>query len=164
MNKESHSQDKTTCSAMDSPNLENSKAGHQAIESQRYIPHSFDKNTVDQSKFRSSIGKSNIITHNEIYQKFAEETEQLKKKQQNEYECHQNNNENNNRNHSQDLHFAKRLTWNLPVTEDKMQTSTDGNETPTMETINANLNLSVSQSSSLNQHRSQFQNIQGIIK
>ena len=124
---------------------------------------------MEPSKFKSTgsqpVGRSDIKTHSEIYQKFAEETEQLKRKQQTDYECHNNNNENNNRrSDNQDLHFAKRLTWNLPITEDKMQTSTDGNETPTMETNNANLNLSAFHSSSSNQIKSPFQNIQGILK
>ena len=138
-------------------------AGHQTTETNRDVPCSFHKRTLAESKHTSRgdfVGKSTLKTHSEIYQRFAEETEQLKKKQK-DYECH-NNNENNNGYHNQDLHFAKRLTWNLPTTEDKMQTSTDGNETPNMETNNTNLNLIISHSTSPNQRTRQYQDIQGI--
>jgi hypothetical protein len=141
---------------LESGNLAQNAAGHQRIEPQRDVPLSFDIKTLEHSKVRptgATVGKSNIKTHSEIYQKFAEETE----KQQKDYDCH-NNNENNDRNQNQDLHFAKRLTWNLPITEDKMQTSTDGNETPVSEINNTNLNLFIPHSASSNQ----FQNNQGI--
>ena len=79
---------------------------------------------------------SNLKTRGEIYQQFAEQNEIDNSQQLYANESYSNhNNENNNHQVDQDLHFAKRLTWNLSV-EDKMQTSTDGIETPNVENDN----------------------------
>ena len=101
------------------------------------------------------LGNNTIKTHNEIFDKFAEESERLKDMKQKDFLCH--NIENNNRQQNQDLHFAKRLTWNLPKDE-KMQTSTDGTETPISEPHTNNLNIILSHSSSSNHAPTQFEN------
>ena len=76
---------------------------------------------------------SNLKTRGEIYQQFSEQNEINNTQKLSANASYINhNNENNNHQTDQDLHFAKRLTWNLNV-DDKMQTSTDGIETPNIE-------------------------------
>ena len=100
-----------------------------------------------------------LKTHNEIYEKFAQEAEQqLRTKRFGD--CENRNNEDSTHDRTQGLHFAKRLSWNLPV-EDKMQTSTDGIETPTLDSNNTNLNLIAQDPPSLSRDRDEFQGIQG---
>lgn len=100
-----------------------------------------------------------LKTHNEIYEKFAQEAEQqLRTKRFGERE--NRNDEDSTHDRTQGLHFAKRLSWNLPV-EDKMQTSTDGIETPTLDSNNTNLNLISQDSPSLSRDRGKFQGIEG---
>ena len=100
-----------------------------------------------------------LKTHNEIYENFAQEAEQqLRTKRFGDSE--NRNNEDSTHDRTQGLHFAKRLSWNLPV-EDKMQTSTDGIETPTLDSNNANLNLIPQDPLSLSRDRDEFQAIQG---
>ena len=70
------------------------------------------------------------------------------------------NNENNNRQIDQNLHFAKRLTWNLSD-DDKMQTSTDGIDTPISDQNNINLNMNTPPSSLHTQVSSQIPNFPG---
>ena len=100
-----------------------------------------------------------LKTHNEIYEKFAQEAEQqLRTKRFGD--CENRNNEDSTHDRTQGLHFAKRLSWNLPE-EDKMQTSTDGIETPTLDSNNTNLNLIAQDPPSLSRDRDEFQGIQG---
>ena len=105
------------------------------------------------------VAKAILKTHSDIYQQFADESEHIKIENQQDYRY--DNNENNLHQQDQDLHFAKRLTWNLP-TEDKMQTSTDGNDTPLAEPRTTNLNLILSHSSSSSQVLNPFHNNQGM--
>ena len=99
--------------------------------SPRRIEHSNDiSNGPSMGAVRNT---NNLKTRGEIYQQFAEQNNihNTQKVCSNEpYSNH--NNENNNHQTDQNLHFAKRLTWNLSV-DDKMQTSTDGIETPNIE-------------------------------
>ena len=104
---------------------------------------------------------TNLKTHGEIYQQFAAQIELNNIVKLEEYECSINNqNENNNASTDQDLHFAKRLTWNLSD-EDKMQTSTDGMETPIVEQNNMNINENSRMSSLYNQGTKRPPNFSG---
>ena len=95
-----------------------------------------------------------LKTHNEIYENFAQEAEQqLRTKRFGD--C-----EKGTHDRTQGLHFAKRLSWNLPV-EDKMQTSTDGIETPTLDSNDTNLNLIAQDPPSLSRDRDEFQGMHG---
>ena len=95
-----------------------------------------------------------LKTHNEIYENFAQEAEQqLRTKRFGD--C-----EKSTHDRTQGLHFAKRLSWNLPV-EDKMQTSTDGIETPTLDSNDTNLNLIAQDPPSLSRDRDEFQGMHG---
>ena len=116
------------------------------------------KNENDTSCIRVT-DKIILKTHNEIYEKFAQEAEQeLRTKRFGD--CENRNDEDSTNDRTQGLHFAKRLSWNLPV-EDKMQTSTDGIETPTLESNSSNLNLVAQNPTSLTLDRDEFQSIQG---
>ena len=116
------------------------------------------KNENDTSCIRVT-DKIVLKTHNEIYEKFAQEAEQeLRTKRFGD--CENRNDEDSTNDRTQGLHFAKRLSWNLPV-EDKMQTSTDGIETPTLESNSSNLNLVAQNPTSLTLDRDEFQSIQG---
>ena len=104
---------------------------------------------------------ANLKTHGEIYQQFAEQNELINTEKVHDDEISNNsNNDNNNLQTDQDLHFAKRLTWNIS-TEEKMQTSTDAIETPIADQNNFNSNQNSPPSSLHIQNAGQFPNFPG---
>ena len=120
------------------------------------------KNGNYHSQFSQSASgfrdNTSLKTRSEIYQQFEEQNKLMAMGIQEDNECR--NNENNNRQIDQNLHFAKRLTWNLSV-DDKMQTSTDGIETPIVDQNNINLTLNTPPTSLGTQNSSQITNFPG---
>ena len=108
-----------------------------------YSPPRRDELPAQNANLKSVSGvrnTTNLKTHGEIYQQFAEQNEFISKEKVHDDEVLNNSyNANNNLQTDQDLHFAKRLTWNIS-TEDKMQTSTDAIETPIADQNNFNSN------------------------
>lgn len=129
--------------------------------SQGYSPPRRDEQPTQNTNLKSVSGvrnTANLKTHGEIYQQFAEQNELIN--MENVHEDEVRNNDNNNLQTDQDLHFAKRLTWNIS-TEDKMQTSTDAIETPNADQNSMNSNHNSPPLSLHIQNSRQFPNFPG---
>ena len=137
-------------------NVRNNAEGYSSPRKHELSVHDSNLNSV--SGVRNT---ANLKTHGEIYQQFAEQNELINMENVHEDEVRNNsNNDNNNLHTDQDLHFAKRLTWNIS-TEDKMQTSTDAIETPTADQNNLNSNQNSPPSSLHIQNSRQYPNFPG---